>query len=165
MDQVFGAEELERWLQEIRGQSSDRPYRLVQESLAWDLMSALYHDNFAMVEERCAPDVMLLVDIQVPGQIFHGIEEIRQYFKENPGWVDEKMTIVDRLRITYPVEFFSDRDSRGKAFKQRRLIILDMNNNQKFVRIEMRPVGRKESVDPDAPISQEGLGFGVDNSL
>ncbi|KAJ0298335.1 hypothetical protein COL5a_002880 [Colletotrichum fioriniae] len=165
MEQIFGAEKLERWLQEIRGQSSNRPYRVVQESLAWDLITALYHDNFAMVKERCAPDVMLLVDIQLSGQIFHGLEEIKQYFQENPGWVDEKMTIVDRLRITYPVEFFSTRDSCGRAFKQRRLIILDMNNNQKFVRIEMRPVGRKESVDPDAPIPQDGLGFGVDNSL
>ncbi|KAK1707511.1 uncharacterized protein BDZ83DRAFT_758202 [Colletotrichum acutatum] len=118
-----------------------------------------------MVKERCAPEVKLLVDIQDPGQIFHGLEEIKQYFQKNPGFPSEEMTIVDRLCVTYPVEFFSDRDSRGKDFKQRRLIIFDMNNDHKVIRIEMRPVGPKESVDPDAPIPQGGPRIRVDKSL
>ncbi|KAF4776628.1 hypothetical protein HER10_EVM0007621 [Colletotrichum scovillei] len=164
MGEIFEIEDLERWLQEIRGQSSDRPCRLVQESLAKRLIAALYEGNFDVMKELCAPDVMLLADLKGPGQIFYGPSEIDDYRYDNPGYVREKMAIVDRLRVTTAVEFFSKR-AHGKAFKQRRLIILDMNNDHKVIRIEMRPVGPKESVDPDAPIPQGGPSFSVDNSL
>ncbi|KAK1534926.1 uncharacterized protein CCOS01_03678 [Colletotrichum costaricense] len=165
MDNVSEAEELKRWLHEIRGQSSDRPYRAMHEALADDLITALYEYNSVTVEERCAPDVTLLVDIKVPGQIFHGLEEVAQYFERNPGIVSEAITIVDRFRITTVVEFIQEPGKYSKRFKQRRLIILDINNDHKVIRIEMRPVGPKESVDPDARIPYGSPSISIDNSL
>ncbi|KAI3531654.1 hypothetical protein CSPX01_14029 [Colletotrichum filicis] len=165
MDRISQAEKHERWLQEIRGQSSDRHLRVVQEDLARDLIEALYDRAFDMVNDRCATNVTLVVDINGPGQIFHGLEEIADYFERNDGRLLIKMAIVDRFRVTCPLEFFSDRDEIGEAYKQRRLIIIDMNNDHKVIRIEMRPVGPKEACDPNVLIPRRGSTFDVDNSL
>ncbi|OHE94780.1 hypothetical protein CORC01_09887 [Colletotrichum orchidophilum] len=159
---VTEKEHEKRWFEELRGESSDRPFRAGLESKARRLIWPLDNTDFEQITELCAPNVRLLAELKSPGQIYEGLDEIREYCKMNSGDSYELITIVDRLRVICPVDFMSDPVEGRTSIKQRKVIILDMNNDHKFVRIEMRPLGPKELVDWEGLEVKE---LEADNSL
>ncbi|KXH41305.1 hypothetical protein CNYM01_12063 [Colletotrichum nymphaeae SA-01] len=145
-----------RWIQEMKGESSDRPFRDMQEKLADELMTALEENDMEDVAELCAPNVRLIGSLEDHGQIFEGLDEIRGYCKQYDGHAYELTTIVDRYRVTRIIEFHAKNRSQLTA------IILDMNDDCKFVRIEIRPLGPNKPAELNKP---SVIPFWIDNSL
>ncbi|KAK1491582.1 hypothetical protein CTAM01_10308 [Colletotrichum tamarilloi] len=145
-----------RWIQEMKGESSDRPFRDMQQKLADELMTALEDNDLEAAAELCAPNVRLIGNLEDPGQIFEGLDEIRGYCDQYHGHAYELTTIADRYRVTRIIEFHENNRSQLRA------IILDMNDEFKFVRIEMRPLGPEKRAELNKP---SVVPFPADNAL
>ncbi|KAK1622650.1 hypothetical protein BDP81DRAFT_145199 [Colletotrichum phormii] len=144
----FKDEQESRWLQELSGESKDRPLHAAMEDMASRLVKALAQSGPGTLQsypksirQLCDPNVRLLANMEGPGEIYEGVDEILNYCAEHGGKEFISVIIVDRLRITCIMDFLSNPfvvEGVVARFAQQRIIIMDMNSDYKFTRIEVR---------------------------
>ncbi|KAK2049955.1 hypothetical protein LZ31DRAFT_537806 [Colletotrichum somersetense] len=130
-----------RLFNELLGDSRDRPIGRLLDERAHRLIDAMYDGDATKIRELCSEDVTMITGDTGKVVVHMGVKEVTRFCNDDKlGAPRTIITIVDRRRITCPVEIYHYRDSNS-FIQQRMVMIFDVDDACKVKRIEIRPVG------------------------